>query len=551
MASVGSAAGIPPGTGLLERERIIAQPGFNRWLVPPAALAIHLCIGMAYGFSVFWIPLSRSIGISKSNACPADMSLLTELFASNCDWKISSLGWMYTLFFVLLGSAAALWGGWLERSGPRKAGVVATICWCGGLVIGALGIFTHQIWLMWLGCGVIGGIGLGLGYISPVSTLIKWFPDRRGMATGMAIMGFGGGAMIGAPLANILINYFKTPTSVGVWETFVTLGVIYFIFMTIGAFAYRVTPAGWRPDGWTPPAKKNDMITQNNVHLDDAHKTPQFWLIWWVLCLNVSAGIGVIGMASPMLQEIFAGKLIGLPDVGFNALTVEQKAIIAGIAAGFAGLLSLFNIGGRVFWASLSDYIGRKTTYYCFFLLGIALYALAPTFAAMGSKLLFVTAFCIILSMYGGGFATGPAYLADMFGTQFVGAIHGRLLTAWATAGIIGPVVVNYIREFQLAAGVPRDHLYDTTMYILAGMLVIGLICNYLIKPVDPKWHMSDAEVAKLQAASNSAGTGAPSGSFGIGRGGFDAKAALFWAFVGIPLAWGVWKTLESAIKIF
>src|SRR6202161_3286107 len=278
------------------------------------------------------------------------------------------------------------------------------------------------------------------------------------------------------------------------------MGVIYFVFMMIGAFRYRIPPAGWRPEGWTPYDTANAMISTKNVHLDDAHKTPQLWLIWWVLCLNVSAGIGVIGMASPMLQEIFAGKLIGLPDLGFNALSVTQKATIAGIAAGFTGLLSLLNIGGRFFWASLSDRIGRKNTYYCFFLLGIALYALAPTFATMGSKMLFVAAFCIILSMYGGGFATVPAYLADMFGTQFVGAIHGRLLTAWSTAGIIGPVVVTYLREFKLAAGVPRDHLYDTTMYILCSMLIAGLICNYLIKPVDPKWNMSADEVARLQA---------------------------------------------------
>jgi MFS family permease len=537
------------GAGILDRERTIATAGFNRWMVPPAALCIHLCIGMAYGFSVFWLPLSRAIGLTAPAACP-DMTLMQELFTTTCDWKVASMGWMFTLFFVALGVSAAIWGGWLERVGPRKAAFVAAVCWGGGLLIGALGIYVHQLWIMWLGAGVIGGIGLGLGYISPVSTLIKWFPDHRGMATGMAIMGFGGGAMIGAPLANILINYFKTSTSVGVWQTFVTLGVIYFIFMTIGAFAYRVTPAGWSPDGWTPPAKKNAMITQNNVHLDDAHKTPQFWLIWWVLCLNVSAGIGVIGMASPMLQEIFAGKLIGLPDVGFNALSVAQKATIAGIAAGFTGLLSLFNIGGRFFWASLSDRIGRKATYYCFFLLGIALYALAPTFAEMGSKLLFVLGFGIILSMYGGGFATVPAYLADMFGTQFVGAIHGRLLTAWSTAGIIGPVVVNYIREFQLAAGVPRDQLYNTTMYILCAMLIAGLVCNYLIKPVDPKWHMSDADLAKLQATTAGASAGAPSGSFGIGKGGLDARAALFWAFVCIPLGWGIWITLQSAAKI-
>ncbi len=548
MTTISSGGTMSAGAGILDKERTVATAGFNRWLVPPAALCIHLCIGMAYGFSVFWLPLSRAIGLTAPKACP-DMSLVQELFTTTCDWKVASMGWMYTLFFVALGVSAAIWGGWLERVGPRKAAFVAALCWGGGLLLGGLGIYIHQLWLLWLGSGLIGGIGLGLGYISPVSTLIKWFPDHRGMATGMAIMGFGGGAMIGAPLANILINYFKTPTDVGVWQTFVVMGVIYFVFMTIGAFSYRITPTNWQPDGWTPPNKSNAMISRANVHLDNAHKTPQFWLIWWVLCLNVSAGIGVIGMASPMLQEIFAGKLIGLPDVGFNALNATQKATIAGIAAGFAGLLSLFNIGGRFFWASLSDRIGRKGTYYCFFLLGIALYALAPTFAAMGSKLLFVLGFGIILSMYGGGFATVPAYLADMFGTQFVGAIHGRLLTAWSTAGIIGPVVVNYIREFQLAAGVPRDQLYNTTMYILCAMLIAGLICNYLIKPVDPKWHMSEAEVAKLQAATASTGAG-PSGSYGIGRGGLDARAALFWAFVGIPLVWGVWITLQSAAKI-
>jgi MFS family permease len=550
MTTISSAGAVPTaGSGILDREHTIAKAGFNRWLVPPAALCIHLCIGMAYGFSVFWLPLSRAIGLTAPKACP-DMNLAQELFTTTCDWKVASLGWMYTLFFVVLGVSAAIWGGWLERAGPRKAGVVAALCWSGGLLIGAFGIYVHQLWIMWLGAGVIGGVGLGLGYISPVSTLIKWFPDRRGMATGMAIMGFGGGAMIGAPLANILINHFKTPTSVGVWETFATLGVIYFIFMMIGAFAYRVTPVGWKPDGWTPPSETKSMISEHNVHLDNAHKTPQFWLIWWVLCLNVSAGIGVIGMASPMLQEIFAGKLIGMPNLNFGALSPEQRTMIAAIAAGFAGMLSLFNIGGRFCWASFSDYIGRKNTYYTFFILGIVLYALAPTFAAIGSKVLFVSAFCIIISMYGGGFSTVPAYLADVFGTQFVGAIHGRILTAWSAAGIVGPVVVNYLREFQLAAGVPRDHLYNSTMYILCAMLVAGIICNYLVKPVDPKWHMSADEVAKLQAAGADKAAGVQSGSFGIGKGGLDARAALFWLFVGIPLAWGVLKTLESAARI-
>lgn len=536
--------------GILDKERIVAQPGFNRWLVPPAALGIHLCIGMAYGFSVFWLPLSRAIGVGQPVVC-TDMSLITALFTTSCDWRVSDLGWMYTLFFVLLGCSAAIWGGWLEKVGPRKAGFVSAMCWCGGMVLAAIGIVTHQLWLMWLGAGVIGGIGLGLGYISPVSTLIKWFPDRRGMATGMAIMGFGGGAMIGAPLADILMNHFQSDASVGVWQTFLVMAAIYFVFMMGGAFGYRIPPNGWRPEGWTPPASaKQSMITTRHVHLRDAHKTRQFWLIWIVLCMNVSAGIGVIGMSSPMLQEIFGGRLIGLPELSFTELDNSQRGAIAAIAAGFAGLLSLFNIGGRFFWASLSDKFGRKNTYYTFFILGIALYAMAPTAAGMGSQVLFVGIFCIILSMYGGGFATVPAYLADIFGTQFVGAIHGRLLTAWATAGILGPVVVNYIREFQIAAGVPREQVYDFTMYILCGMLVIGLIANMMVRPLEAKWYMSDEEVASLQAKTAAANAG-PTGSFGIGKGGFDAKAAFAWAVVGIPILWGVWVTLEKTAALF
>ena len=537
--------------GILDRERIIAQPGFNRWLVPPAALCIHLCIGMAYGFSVFWLPLSQAIGITKPVACAAGSGLAEALFTQACDWKVADLGWMYTLFFVLLGSSAAIWGGWLERVGPRKAGFVSALCWCGGLLISAFGVYTHQLWLMWLGSGFIGGIGLGLGYISPVSTLVKWFPDRRGMATGMAIMGFGGGALIGSPLADILMNTFKTATSVGVWQTFVAMAAIYFVSMMIGAFGYRIPPTGWKPEGWTQPAAQNAMITSGHVHLKDAHKTPQFWLIWAVLCLNVSAGIGVIGMASPMLQEIFAGSLITQPSIGFADLNPDQKKTIATIAAGFVGLLSLFNIAGRFFWASLSDKLGRKLTYATFFGLGILLYGLAPTMAHAGLLALFVAAFCIILSMYGGGFATVPAYLADMFGTQFVGAIHGRLLTAWSTAGIVGPVVVNYIREAQINAGVPRALVYDRTMYILAGMLVVGFLCNLMIRPVAAKWFMKDADVAALQAKTASASASGPTGSFGIGLGGLSASTAVAWLLVGLPIAWGVWITLSKSLVLF
>ncbi len=478
--------------GLLDRERIIAKPGFNRWLVPPAALAIHLCIGMSYGLSVFWLPLSRAIGITKPVACQ-NMTMFSALFTTSCDWRVTDLLVIFTLGIVFLGLSAAVFGGWLERAGPRKAGVVAAFCWGGGFLLGAVGVIFHQLWLLWLGMGIIGGIGLGLGYISPVSTLVKWFPDRRGMATGMAIMGFGGGALIGSPLANILMNHFKSGTGVGVWQTLTVMGIIYFICMLIGAFGYRVPPDGWMPEGFQPTTAQKKLITEGNVHLHHAHRTPQFWLIWAILCLNVSAGIGVISMASPMLQEIFAGKLVGAPDVGFGALDATQKVAVATIAAGFVGLLSLFNIGGRFFWASLSDKIGRKMTYFVFFGLGILLYASAPSFAHMGSRALFVGAFCIILSMYGGGFATVPAYLADIFGTQFVGAIHGRLLTAWSTAGVVGPLVVGYIRDAQIAAGVQRALVYDGTMYILASFLVAGFICNALVRPVSNKWLMEEA----------------------------------------------------------
>jgi len=540
--------------GFLSKERTIAGPGFSRWLVPPAALAIHLCIGMAYGFSVFWLPLSKALGLKEAIKCGPEIGFFQELFITTCDWKIATLGWMYTLFFVFLGLSAALWGGWLEHAGPRKAGVVSAVCWCGGMVLSAFGIYLHQFWLMILGSGVIGGVGLGLGYISPVSTLIKWFPDRRGMATGMAIMGFGGGAMIGAPLAAELMKKFATPTDVGVMQTFLVMAAIYFVFMICGALGYRVPPTGWKPAGWTPPAANNGntMITQRHVHVKKVWGIPQFWLVWMVLCMNVSAGIGVIGMASPMLQEVFGGNLIGVAKK-FGELDKAQLAGIAGVAAGFAALLSLFNIGGRFFWASLSDKLGRKLTYTVFFVLGGIMYASIPGSAMAGSKLLFVAAACIILSMYGGGFATVPAYLGDLFGTQMVGAIHGRLLTAWSAAGILGPIVVNYMREYQLGLGIPREQVYNQTMYILVGMLVIGLICNLMVRPVADKWFMTDAELAEEKRLAHDRAVAAEVGTAAGGSAQATASSTvvLAWLAVGIPLAWGVYRTLISAAKFF
>ena len=508
-----------PASGPFDRARIVARPGFNRWLVPPAALAIHLCIGMIYGMSVFWLPLTRSAGV----ACPADIGFFAYLTATDCDWRVSSLVVGFEIGIVFLGASAAIWGGWLERVGPRRAGVVATACWCMGLAVAALGIMQHQLWLLWLGMGGLGGIGLGIGYISPVSTLVKWFPDRRGMATGMAIMGFGGGAMIGAPLANGLMGSFRGPGGPGVWQTLLVLAVVYAVFMLGGSFGYRVPPANWKPDGWTPPPATR-MTASGHVHLHRAWRTPQFWLLWVVLLTNVSAGIGVLSVASPMLQQIFAAP--------------------PATAAAFVGLLSLFNIAGRFFWASISDRIGRKATYAIFFVLGIALYAGSPWAAHNGGKALFVAFFCIILSMYGGGFATIPAYLADIFGTQFVGAIHGRLLTAWSTAGVVGPLLVVYISEAATARGVPKSELYDTTLYVLPVLLAVGLVCNLLIRPLAPRHFMAPQEVAALQAGQGVAP--AAGNSFGIGRGGFSAGVALAWLCVGLPIAWGVWVTLAQ-----
>jgi len=353
----------------------------------------------------------------------------------------------------------------------------AALCFGGGFLISALGVHLHQLWLVYLGYGVLGGCGLGLGYISPVKTLITWFPDRPGMATGMAIMGFGGGAMIASPLSVWLMQQFATPTHVGVMETFVVLGLVYIFFMMMGAVIVRVPPKGWAPEGYVAPAQPKKLVTTEHVHVDQALKTPQFYLLWGVLCLNVTAGIGVLGQASAMSQEMFPGQ------------------ISAAAAAGFVGLLSLFNMVGRFFWASTSDHIGRRNTYMIFFALGMVLYAIVPWTGNIGSVALFVACYAVILSMYGGGFATIPAYLKDVFGTRYVGAIHGRLLTAWSAAGVFGPVLVNYIRQYQIDNGVPKADAYSVTMYIMAGLLLVGFALNWFMHPVHERHHMNPEDV--------------------------------------------------------
>jgi len=452
----------------LSKERTIAPPGYSRWLIPPAALCVHLCIGEAYAFSVFNLPMTKLLGISQSTPD---------------DWKLTDLGWIFSVAIFMLGVSAAIFGRWVEEGGPRRAMFTAGCCWAGGFLISAFGVYIHNIWVIYFGYGFVGGIGLGLGYISPVSTLIKWFPDRPGMATGMAIMGFGGAAFIASPLSVWLMGRFTTATHIGVAETFITLGVIYFIFMMVGATIVRVPAPGWKPEGWVAPAQPKKLITTKNVYVYEALKTPQFWLIWWVLCLNVTAGIGVLGQASAMSQEMFPGR------------------VTAVAAAGFVGLMSLFNMAGRFFWASASDYLGRKNTYFTFFILGAVLYAFVPYTGSAGSVALFVCAYAIIFSMYGGGFATVPAYLRDMFGTRYVGAIHGLLLTAWSMAGIFGPVLVNYIRQWNVDHGVPAAQAYNVTMYVMAVLLIVGFVCNFFVKDVDQTHHMTAADEAKYNAA--------------------------------------------------
>ena len=543
-----SAANVMPAPlpGLLDKQRYIARSGFSRWLVPPCALAIHLCIGMAYGFSVFWLPMSKLL----PGAPVCSHGFASELFATDCNWSVADVTHTFEIFIAMLGISAAIWGGWLERAGPRKSGLIAALCWGGGLIVGGYGVAIHQLWLVFLACGFVGGIGQGLGYITPVSTLIKWFPDRRGMATGFAIMGYGGGAMIGSPLAVWLMAHFAHAHggASGVAPTLMPMGVNSFLSMSLGAFGFRVPPTGWQPSGWTPPAEAaGGMITSRHVHLNMAWRTPQFWLVWGVLCLNVTAGIAVIAMASPMLQEVFGARLLGLPASA--TLTEAQRAAIVASAAGLVGLISLFNSLGRIFWASASDYLGRKMTYFIFFAFGTFLYALLPTWGHLGLAGLFVASVCIILTMYGGGFATVPAYLADLFGTQMVGAIHGRLITAWSVAGVVGPALIARLREVQLASGMAKNLVYDRTLYIMAGLLVVGFVCNLLIRPVNPRYFMSEEQLARERSLQHEARAAGDAAAGGRGAGGAYVAAA--WIAVGIPFLIGLYIALEKAAALF
>jgi MFS family permease len=445
-------------SGFLDRNRTIARSGYNRWFVPPAALSIHLCIGQIYAYSVFNKPMTLLVGITESVAS---------------DWTLTQLGWIFSIALFVLGASAALFGKWVERVGPRKAMFVSALCFSGGFLVASIGIRLHNIWLVYFGHGLLGGIGLGLGYISPVSTLIKWFPDRPGLATGMAIMGFGGGAMIASPLSVKLMNLFSNASSIGVGDTFLAMGLIYFLVMMIGVWIVRIPPEGWMQRETVIADSKTDSV---NLTVDEAVRTPQFWLVFLVLMLNVTAGIGVLGQASVMIQEMF------------GELRVGEAAITVAGAAAFVGLLSLFNMLGRFFWSTTSDFIGRRSTYNIFFILGAVLYISIPTLGRLQHAGWFMATFCLIISMYGGGFATIPAYLRDLFGTKQVGAIHGRLLMAWSLAAVFGPSLINYLREYQIeTVGLPASEAYSFTMYIMASLLIVGLVCNLLIRPVGKK----------------------------------------------------------------
>lgn len=435
---------------VLNKSAIVAPKTFNRWLIPAAALAIHLCIGQVYAFSVFKIPLMSRFDVGEV-----------------------SVGWIFSVAIAMLGLSAAFGGTWVEKAGPRKSMVVAGTAWVLGFFVAAFGIATGQLWLVYFGYGFIGGIGLGIGYISPVSTLMKWFPDRPGLATGLAIMGFGGGALIASPLSNSLMALYGGGTdtenlAAGLVPTFITLAISYAVIIAAGAYVIRVPHPDWVPEGYDPAAvEANSMQTSLNVSANQALKTPQFWFLWLILFTNVTAGIGILENAAPMIQDYF-------------------PAVTAAAAAGFVGILSLANMAGRFVWSTTSDYIGRKPMYLVYLGVGIVLYLLIA-FLGNSSLVLFIIAAVFILSFYGGGFSTIPAYLRDMFGYYQVGAIHGRLLTAWAAAGIAGPLIVNTVVEAQAAAGYEGPDLYTVSMYIMVGLLAVGLISNILMRPVAEK----------------------------------------------------------------
>jgi MFS family permease len=507
---------------LLDRRHTVASHTYNRWLIPPAALAVHLCIGQAYATSVYKNSLIEHFGASQT-----------------------AIGFVFSIAIVMLGLSAALFGTWVDKVGPRRAMFTAACCWASGFLVGSVGIATGHLWLLYLGYGVIGGVGLGIGYISPVSTLIKWFPDRPGLATGMAIMGFGGGAMVAAPLSRQLLSFYdpaydpsdsaSLADGRALTLLFITLGLAYFAIMMLGVANIRVPSPGWRPDGFDPAAvKQKALVTENDVSAANAVRTPQFWLLWTVLFCNVTAGIGILEQASPMIQDFFR-------DGGDSSVSVAA-------AGGFVGLLSLFNMAGRFFWSSTSDYIGRKPIYMVYLGVGIVLYVVLAL-AGSTSTAIFVLVAAIIISFYGGGFATVPAYLRDLFGVFQVGAIHGRLLTAWSAAGVAGPLIINGFLDSAGGAGTLTADSYRPALFTMVGILAVGFVANLLVRPVAARFH-EDMSTHKAELEADREASLAQEEAAGSG-GTSTVRLVLSWAVVSIMLAYGVFQTITTALKLF
>ncbi len=506
-----------PNLGFLDRRHTIAPAGYNRWLIPPAALAIHLCIGQVYATSVY----------------------KTSMVA-HFDTSLTAVGVVFSIAIVMLGLSAAVLGTWVERNGPRKAMFVAATCWAVGFLVGALGIATGQIWLLYLGYGVIGGIGLGIGYISPVSTLIKWFPDRPGLATGMAIMGFGGGALVASPASRQLLSFYDPAYDPSVSTSladghaltglFVTLGIAYFLIMMVGVANIRVPAPDWKPAGFDPSqVKKKALVTSHHVSARNAIRTPQFWLLWTVLFCNVTAGIGILEQASPMIQDFFR--------VG------GSSSVAAAAAGGFVGLLSLFNMAGRFVWSSTSDKIGRKPIYLVYLGVGIVLYVLLALTGSVATGV-FVLLAALAISFYGGGFATVPAYLRDLFGTFQVGAIHGRLLTAWSAAGVIGPLIVNGFLDAEGKPGTLTAAAYRAPLLTMAGLLAVGFVANLLVRPVADRFHETGDVTSPVAAGIDPAEA---TSNVLPGR----ARVVASWGLIVLLLVYGVVQTLITASKLF
>lgn len=502
------------------RSEIIAPKEFNRWLIPPAALAIHLSIGQVYGFSVFKKPMMEHFGVGEV-----------------------AVGWIFSLAILMLGISSALFGTWVERVGPRTSMAVSGTLWVVGFLVATLGISTGNLWLVYLGYGFIGGIGLGIGYISPVSTLMKWFPDRPGLATGLAIMGFGGGALIASPASNRLMEFFGGGTEIanraaGIQPTFITLAVTYAVIIALGAYCIRLPHPDWEPSNATSvkPPKSKVVTVGNNVSANNAIRTPQFWCLWVILFCNITAGIGILENASPMIQDYFP--------------------ITAAAAAGFVGLLSLANMAGRFVWSSTSDIIGRKNIYMVYLGVGLIFYFVLAS-AGHTSLALFVISALVLLTFYGGGFATIPAYLRDLFGVYQVGAIHGRLLTAWSAAGVAGPLIINLVVERQAARGNEGPELYRLSLYIMCVLLAVGLLANFLVRPVDAKWFEDPAKVqakadadrqAMLSTEAEAEAHGHPNG---YSSGAHTVVSLLLAVGIGMLLVYGLWETAVKASGMF